>query len=267
LTTGWVLAQLGQVALLQGNIAVTRAYTHERLQIYRRLGNPRYLAITLEQLGCAAVEEGDYERGIPWLEECQTLWMAQDSRSGVASTRLIIGMAELAQGKATSALARFQQAYDEFDSIQHSHGLAWSLRNLALAQLALGQIPQAQFSLYRTFERYAALRGSETSAAVVVEAVAGIATRLGQHHLAAHLMGAASVAREQAGLPITENSRQIYERMLAPSKKALGIVGWEQAVAVGKSLPWSEAVASARALLAPQMTPHSNRRRTSKSKR
>jgi predicted ATPase/DNA-binding XRE family transcriptional regulator len=252
LATGWVLAQLSQVALLQGQVAVTRAYTHERLEIYRRLGDIRYLAITLEQMGCAAVEEGDYERGIPWLEECQSLWAAQESHAGVAATHLITGMAELAHGNAANALARFQQAYDEFDSIQHSHGLAWSLRNLGLAHIALGQIPQAQFSLLRSYERYAALTGSENSTLIVVEAIAGIASRLGQHHLAGHLMGAAAVSRQHARLPVTENSRQIYARLLAPSIKALGQKEWEQAVAVGTTIPWAEAVASARSLLAPQ---------------
>jgi predicted ATPase/DNA-binding XRE family transcriptional regulator len=255
LATAWTLAQLGQTALLLGQAAVTRAYTHERLQIYRRLGDTRYLALTLEQIGCAAVEEGDYERGIPWMEECQSLWESQKSTAGVAAVRLIIGMAELAQGNATSALARFLLAYEEFDSIQHSHGLPWSLRNLGLAYLALGQLPQAQFSLLRSLERYTALTGSENSSIIIVEAAAGIATRLGQHHLAAHLMGAALVSREQVHMPTTENSRQIYERLLAPSIRALGETGWEQAVAVGSTLLWAEAIASARALLDPQTTP------------
>jgi predicted ATPase len=255
LAIGWTLSQLSQVALLQGKIDVTRAYTHERLQIYRRLGDIRYLAITLEQMGCAAVEEGDYERGIPWLEECQGLWAAQDSPAGIASAHLIIGMAALAHGEATRALKHFQQAYEEFDSIQHSHGMPWSLRNLGLAYLALGQVPQAQFSLLRSFERYTALTGTESSSIIIVEAAAGIATRLGKHHLAAHLMGAASIAREQAAMPVTENSRQIYERMLAASVKALGRAEWEQAVGVGTTLPWPEAIASAHTLLAPPPTP------------
>jgi tetratricopeptide (TPR) repeat protein len=245
----WTLAQMSQTSLLQGHIATTRAYTLERLQIYRQLGDMRYLAITLEQLGCAAVEEADYERGIPWLEECRTLWAAQDSRSGVAATELIIGMAELAEGYATAALARFQHAYAEFDALQHSHGLPWSLRNLGLAYLALGQLPQAQRNLQRSFERYTALTGSENSTIVVVEAVGGMASRLGQHHLAAHLMGAASIARQAAQLPLTENSRQIYARLLASSIKTLGQAEWEQTLTVGAALPWSEAVAQARALL------------------
>lgn len=252
LATAWTLAQLSHTALLQGQVAVTRAYTHERLQIYRRLGNSRYLALTLEQIGCAAVEEGDYERGIPWLEECLSLWAAQSSPGGAAATRLIIGMAELAQGNAPSALARFQQAHQEFEAIQHSHGLPWSLRNLGLAHLALNQLPQAQFSLLRSWERYSTLVGNEGSLAVVVEAVAAIATRLGQHHLAAHLMGAASVGRQHLRMPLTENSRQIYVRLLAPSVKALGQAKWDQAFAVGTTLPWVEAIVSARALLTTQ---------------
>lgn len=249
LGVAWILAQLGYSALIQGQISVTRAYTHERLQIYRQIGNPRYLALTLEQIGCAAIEEGDYERGVPWVEECQALWESQDARAGVAAARLIIGMAELAQGNASSALTRFQKAYDDFDSIEHQHGLAWSLRNLGLAYLSLGQIPQAQFSLLRAFERYLELTGNETSTGVVMEAIAGIASRLGQHHLAAHLMGAATIYRQQINLPLTENSRQIYDRLLAASIKALGKTEWEQTVAHGATLPYAEAAVSARALL------------------
>jgi len=213
--------------------------------------------LTLEQIGCAAVEEGDYERGIPWLEECQELWDAQESRAGVAAVRLIIGMAELAQGDAISALARFQKAYEEFNLIQHSHGLPWSLRNLGLAHLTLGHVTQAQFSLLHAFERYAALAINEGTTAVVVEAIAGIATRLGQHHLAAHLMGAAYTTRMQGNLPLTENSRQIYDHLLAPSVKALGQAEWDMAFAEGGTLPWAEAVASARALLTPHAPLHS----------
>lgn len=252
LATAWTLSQLSQLALLQGQISVTRAFTHERLQIYRRLGDIRYLALTLEQMGSAAVEEGDYERGIPWLLEGQEHWATQGSRAGVAAALLVIGMADLAQGNATSALARFEKAYDEFDAIQHSHGLPWSLRNLALAHIALGHIPQAQFHLLRSYDRYSALAGSGASIAIVVEAVAGIASRMGQHHLAAHLMGAAATSRQNSGLPITVNSRQIYDRLLAPSMRALGAVEWEQTVAVGATLPWAEAVASAYALITPQ---------------
>jgi predicted ATPase len=248
----WTLTQLSQTALLQGQAVATRAYTLERLEIYRCIGDSRYLAITLEHIGCAAVEEGDYPRGIPWLEECQTLWEVQDSRAGVAAVNLIIGMAELAQGNATSALARFQKGYEDFNTLQHSHGLPWSLRNLGLGYLAVEQLPQAQFSLLRSLERYLTLTGNESAIAVIVEAIAGIATQLGKHHLAAHLMGAAAVARQQARLPLTENSRQIYARLLAPSINTLGQTEWEQALAVGATLPWREAVASARALLIPQ---------------
>ncbi len=250
LATAWTLAQLGQVALLQGHSSVTRAYSQERLQIYRRLGDRRYLAHTLEQMGCAAVEEGDYARGIPWLEECQALWAAQGSRAGFAAVHLIIGMAQLAQGKAQDALVRFQNAYEEFEAIQHAHGLPWSLRNLALAHIALGQLPQARFDLQRSLERYSALSSSEGSMTIIVEATAGIAARMGEHYLAAHLMGAAATAREHAGLPITVNSKQIYDRLLAPSLKALGPAEWKAAVAVGATLPWAEAVADARKLLA-----------------
>jgi tetratricopeptide (TPR) repeat protein len=256
LTIAWTLSQLSHAALLQGQVAVVRAYTLERLQIYRQLGEARYLALTLEQIGCAAVEEGDYERGIPWLEECQELWDAQESRAGVAAVRLIIGMAELAQGEAAKALTRFQKAYEEFSSIQHSHGIPWSLRNLGLAHLALGQLTQAQFSLLHSFERYAALAINEGTTAVVVEAIAAIATRMGQHRLAAHLMGAAYTTRVQGNLPLTENSRQIYDRLLAPSIKALGQAEWDRAFAEGGTLPWAEAVASARALLTPHAPPH-----------
>ncbi|MCC6456825.1 MAG: tetratricopeptide repeat protein [Caldilineaceae bacterium] len=249
LATAWTLSQLSQLALLQGQTAVTRAYTHERLQVYRRLGDIRYLALTLEQMGCAAIEEGDYARGLPWLEECQVLWAKQGSRAGMASVDLIVGMADLAQDNATMALMRFQRAYAEFDAIEHSHGLPWSLRNLGLAHLALGQVPQAQFHLQHSLERYIDLANNSGSIAVIVEAGAGIATRLGQHHMAAHLMGAAATARTHVGMPITVNSRQIYDRLLGPSIKALGMVGWEKAVAIGSMLPWGEAVSSTRSLL------------------
>jgi predicted ATPase/DNA-binding XRE family transcriptional regulator len=250
LATAWTLSQLGQVALLQGQASVTRAYTYERLQIYRRLGDIRYLAITLEQMGCAAVEEGDYERGVPWLEECLELWDAQGSRSGVAATLCIIGMADLAQGNTTIALSRFQKAYEEFEAIQHSHGLPWVLRNLGLAHLALGQLPQAQFHLTRSLERYTALASSDGSIAIV-EATAGIAARQGDHTLAAHLIGAATTARVHTGLGLTVNSRQIYDRLLAPSIKALGQARWDEAIAVGTTLPWTEAVVTARKLITP----------------
>ena len=250
LATAWTLSQLAQVALLQGQASVTRTYTYERLQIYRRLGDIRYLAITLEQMGCAAVEEGDYARGIPWLEECQELWAAQGSRAGVAAALCIIGMAELAQDNATAALSRFQKAYEEFEAIQHSHGLPWSLRNVGLAHLALGHLPQAQFHLARSLERYTALASNDGSIAVV-EAIAGIAARKGDHTLAAHLIGAATTARIHTGLGLTINSRQIYDRLLASSLKALGQARWDEAVAVGATLPWAEAVATARKLITP----------------
>src|SRR5690606_28488930 len=96
LAVAWALGQLGQAALLQGKGAETSAHNLERLHIHRNLGDTRYSALTLEEIGCAAVEEGDDERGIRGLEECQSLWDKQDSRSGVASTHLIIGRAELA---------------------------------------------------------------------------------------------------------------------------------------------------------------------------
>lgn len=249
---GWILSHLSQAAILQGKIEITRAYTQERLQIYRRLGNKRYLAITLEQMGCAAIEEGNYERGVPWLQECYILWQEQDSPAGMASADLIIGMAELAQGDARNALERSQRGYQEFDQIQHSHGLAWSLRNLGLIYLALGQLPQAQFNLSRSLERYTALTGSDATGIIIIEAVAGIAAHLGKHHDAAHLMGVASVARQKVQMPLTENSRQIYDQLLAPSRKALGKEEWEKAERVGTTLLWAEALASVQSLLSTQ---------------
>ncbi|HXF60660.1 MAG TPA: hypothetical protein VNK95_03520, partial [Caldilineaceae bacterium] len=66
--------------------------------------------------------------------------------------------------------------------------------------------------------------------------------------LAAHLTGAAAAQREQAGLPLTVNSQQIYERILAPARRGLGETGWARAVAAGRNLPWQEAIRMARGL-------------------
>jgi predicted ATPase/transcriptional regulator with XRE-family HTH domain len=245
--TAWALYQLAHLAILGGDIARGRAFAEETLNIYRDMADPRYLALMLEQLGTAAVEEGSYEEGIPWLIESLEIYRRLGAPGGIGAALNVLGMAALAQGEDVQALNAFRGAYAEFERIQHTHGLPWTLRNLGLAQLCLGAPALAQAHFVAALDRYMALAGQD-GVISEVEGMAGVAAHQGEPQLAAHLFGAAAAMRETTGLPVTTNSRQIYDRILAPARAALGASGWEQAVADGRKLPWSEAIQLARSL-------------------
>lgn len=230
----WALAHWVHLLHLQGRHDEVRLLNQERARLTRHLPDDRYRALILDQMGTEAVEQGDYEVGVPWLQDALTLWEAQDAPGSVGSVHCVLGMAALAQGDASQALADFQAAHAEFSRITHAHGLAWVLRNLGLAYLALGRLAEARRALGESLARYHALQSSN-GPLILVEACACYITAHGARALAAHLMASASARRAQVGLPLTTNSRQVYARLrlprIEPARRDLAPTEWERVLA------------------------------------
>jgi predicted ATPase/ribosome-binding protein aMBF1 (putative translation factor) len=209
----WILMEMAHYAELQGDYRKSVEYAQMSLELYRSLGEARYSAMMLERLALAALESADYQRAAILLAEGIELYTKSRSYGGLGSLLNAAGMLELAQGNPDQALAYFRRAHTAFDESEHSHGLAWTSRNLALANLHLNQPQIAARHMQHALELYREL-GSRGAIAMVLEGAAGVAALQAEWAAAAQLYGAAQALRTEFRLPLSANALDVYSPFL-----------------------------------------------------
>jgi hypothetical protein len=119
--------------------------------------------------------------------------------------------------------------------------VAWTLRNLGLAELLVGAIDQAAAyfktaqALYREF-------GGPDGLAITLEGLSGVAAARRQPRRSARLLGAGGAIRDAMGMPLSPNTQAIYNRMLEPAKTQLDPSAWQAELAHGRSMSLEQAL-------------------------
>ncbi len=257
----------GRLALLQCDYAPAVGRLEAALRLYRELEDPRGIARTLQVLGSVAREQGRYARSTELHGESLAIASAAGDRSAVASAHGYLGFTawlqgefELANEECSTALAlsrvlgdvegiawsllslgivarytgeldRAAELLSESRSVSEKvgfrEGVAWALEQLGLLAVALGDKAAAAGMLRGSLDLHRDLRDRWRICSVLEDLAALNAEA--NPVLAAKLLAAAQVLREEIGTVIAPCEVGQHQQTVAVSRAALGDARFEDA--------------------------------------
>jgi CHAT domain-containing protein/Tfp pilus assembly protein PilF len=134
---------IGRVHQSLGEIGRALDNLNEALPIRRAVGNRRGEAITLYNIGVAYYSLGESRKALEKLNEALPVARAADNRSWEAYTLMGIGMVYLSLGETRKALEKYNEALPIARAISDRLGEAYAFIGIGSAHLSLGEARKA----------------------------------------------------------------------------------------------------------------------------
>lgn len=125
------LLATARLAFIQSNYDQGEALAQESLSLFRKLGDRRGIALSLDRLGMAAWRRGDFPAARVLLEEDLPLFKEVDDKDRVAWSLFTLGLLNNKQGEYSRAYAMFEESLALFRALGNKRGIAASLTQLA----------------------------------------------------------------------------------------------------------------------------------------
>lgn len=239
-----VLNGVGNLAVVQGDIAAAKQSFEECLALRLEMGDREGMGSVLGNLGIVACALLDYLEAQRLYE--QALALAEEFGDLNKKCAALSGLARAVakQNDLDRAQSLFEEVFRIAQAQQNLAGIIITLMNLASVAEDRADDPRARQLFTDALEKAHAL-GDRRSVAVLLEAQARLALRLeaGSEHRAAVLMGAAQTLRQQIGSPLPSEQRKVYDAAIDRLKEHMGTTEFETAFAAGLALEWQAAVA------------------------
>jgi predicted ATPase/DNA-binding SARP family transcriptional activator len=284
------LSAAGTLAFLQCDYARARDLLAESLALFRKLGDLRGTARSLQVLGSVSRERGDYDAAIAFHAESLELWRALSDRQGIARSLNYLAFVAWISGEPDKAtvladealpiardlgdregiawalldlgasavhrgeLERASEVCDEALSVSRQvgfkEGIAWSLELLGLVAELRGDVSGAYLCFTESLAGHTEL-GDRWRAASVLEALGRLASAQGLCDRAARFFGAGEALREVIGAPMPACERRLCDPHVAAVRA--GSESCAQAWAQGRALTLEQAGIEALAASEPLM--------------
>ncbi|MCE7002522.1 winged helix-turn-helix domain-containing protein [Kibdelosporangium philippinense] len=226
---------LGQLAEFAGDHQTSGQLQHDALQMAQELEIWPLLTQQLARMGRHAMLAGDHAAAQEFLE--RSLRVATD-KSGEASVNMARGgLAMLArrQGRHEAAEELLQPLLRWERQINYDVGVAFGLTELGFNAAQRGDVTAA-LDLHREGLTTAWATGNPRAVAHALEGLSEARALSGSHTLAAHLLGAATAARESVGAPLPAAERGDVDRITALLRASLGEDALAAELARGRDL-------------------------------
>jgi non-specific serine/threonine protein kinase len=276
-----ILDGLGWIAEPQGDYERARVAYEESLELYRRSNDKRGIAIALGDLGSLVLDRGDYEQAQMLLEESLTLLRELGRGEDIVGVLDSLGVLASAKGDPERSISYFSEALILSRGTGNVRRTAVSLGNLGITMLIHGDPEQAtvlldeSLALFREIgdnsniaislmdSALAALaRGDHGRVRVLSEEalellqraedrqhiadclgiMAGAAGARGRARRAARLWGAAEALREEMGVLLQPENREVLDPYITAARLSLGEVAWQAASAEGRAMTPERAI-------------------------
>ena len=231
--------------------------------------------------GRLAEMAGDYPRAATWYENSLTFWRILGDRQGIADSFLGLGVVRAAQGNLDQADQLFRESLALNRALQYQPGIIVALNNLggvayyrgeferaaalwresldlsrgqgdprstARALTNLGELARSMgrhetaATRYREGLRISHEAGDRSGIVLSLEGVSAALSALGLREQASRVRGAMDAARELAGLSITPQDRDSYDRDGARMRAALGADQFDAYLAEGRAMGLEAAI-------------------------
>lgn len=232
------------LVLRQGDHRLARGLLEEALALYRDLGDERWVARMLANLGSVAIHEGDYERATGLFEETIPLFRAAGDDRALAVT--LSNLASIAKVGGDDARAR--ELGEEGLAVALRGGdkeaASISLHNLARAALRERRHDDAARRFADSLELGVEL-GYKELIAYCVEGFGELAAARREWRRAARLLGAGKSMFDALGVPVGSEEREGYEATLERLEEPLGDAALAKGAAEGRAMSPEQAVSYA----------------------
>jgi predicted ATPase/class 3 adenylate cyclase len=125
------LLAAARLAFIQSNYDQGEALAQESLALFRKLGDRRGIALSLDRLGMASWRRGDFPAARVLLEEDLPLFKEIGDKDRVAWSLFTLGLLNNKQGEYSRAYALFEESLTLFRALGNKRGIAASLTQLA----------------------------------------------------------------------------------------------------------------------------------------
>jgi predicted ATPase len=239
-----VLGVASVTAFHLGDYSSMASLNHERLEIYKRVGDKRGMASALTQLSRVAVATQDYATAHSLLE--QTLAIRKEVGNKAGISHALGEMGELARCEGDYAMARYY--YEESLALARESGqknyIAWQVLNLGHVAHHEGDYAQATRLFAEDLVLFHEIREPRGIANCLC-GLAGVAGSLGLAQRAAQLFGSAQAIFNSTGIVLEPADQLEYQQNLAAGKSKLDPAVWQTCWSRGEAMPLEDAIAYA----------------------
>jgi non-specific serine/threonine protein kinase len=236
-----VLGDLGSLALDRGDYEEATSLLEESLTLHRELGSKEGVIGILDSLGVLASAKGDREESIAFLSEALAVSRGTGNVRRNATSLGNLGITMLVHGDPDQAMVFLEESLTLFQDIGDSLNIAIGLMYSALAALIKGENERVEALSQESLDL---LQKAEDKQYIAdcLEIMAGGAGAQGRAQRAARLWGAAEAMREDIGVPLQPEDRELLDHYLATARSSLGEVAWQLAIAEGRAMMPEQAI-------------------------
>jgi class 3 adenylate cyclase/tetratricopeptide (TPR) repeat protein len=232
----------GTVNAMRGDIEVARAKYEESLAIRERLGDEAGVAALSNNLGIVLQQEGDTAAARASTERALELYAKIGDRRRIGMCHANLAWIDGMRGDHESEREHCEVAIRYAREVGDALNLAIAQNNYGDALRDLGRLDEAGEAYATAVESYRDL-GDRGPLMALLEDVAVLASRRGDHATAFTLAGVADALRSALGSSRTSTDEGALASKLAGSRASLGDAGAAARRAAGAALPLDEAIA------------------------
>jgi len=241
------LLSRGRLSLYQQDTSQVIVWLEEVLTQCRVLGEKLVMSMALVGLAQAELSRGQFDRSRSLLNEALTIYQALGNIWGIALVLNLLGQLAFQQGELSQAEAFLADSTRLASEIGDRRNVARSHLLLAHLFMLRGEFEAAR-QWYEEGLAIALEGGYKSFVASGLKGLGCVGVAQGLYTWAAILLGAAEPLRESSSVPIPAD---LYERMLRVVRSQLGESAFAQALAEGRTMTPSQALASPERFLPP----------------
>lgn len=247
---GYSLHRAGYIALWQGRYAEARRWLEESITLCSQVGERFFFLWSTLLLGEADLFEGKEQEASGRLELVMNLYRGLQFRTQLAEALGFLGLLSLRRGDVERAHELLSENLQIRKDVGDEQGIAWAEIWLARAEAERQNLEQARQLLLDGLARTIQAHGRMYTT-MGLEELGKVAALQGKPEWAARLFGASEVLREAMEAPLPPVERSAYEQQVEAVRAALGASGFRTAWAQGRSMTPQQVCAEQAAAPAP----------------
>jgi tetratricopeptide (TPR) repeat protein len=221
-----------------------RSYVKKALDLFREVGDMRYMAECMVELGRIEMLNNDFESSQNMLDRATILYRQLNIKSGMSGILQCYGRIAAIKGDYERAHSYLQE--DAAIAEEYGYRINYLFTRSHLGYLALGQgnISEAHEIFSETLQSFYNEK-NEIGVAFTLEGMAGLFLVVSKSEIAAQLIGWSDALRERVGDHRPPLEQADVDKIIAACLAKIGEVAFSDAYDVGQKMSMDQAVALA----------------------